>query len=154
MRGILLVAAFLIACSGACSGASPPPASSTAPPPPPPPPPNGEHCPAAFAQAGGDCDPAAHPGTCAYAEGSCYCGATIPCSGAARSDEELAAMPSSWQCTAVPPRVRPDGCPGMEPNAGTACSPSGRTCTYGSCCVRHFRCEKGRWKDAGGECPP
>lgn len=143
------LALSLLAC-----GSSPPPAPIVERRPDPPPPPNLATCPAAFAQAGGDCDPAAHPGTCSYAEGSCYCGATMPCSGAMRSDEELAAMPSSWQCTAKPPLVRPDGCPGTQPNEGSACSPIGRTCTYGSCCVHRMSCTKGRWTYAGGECPP
>ncbi|MBZ0236131.1 MAG: hypothetical protein K8M05_27640 [Deltaproteobacteria bacterium] len=110
-------------------------------------------CPPSFAQMGGTCDPATHPGTCTYPEGSCYCGVTMPCSGAAISDE-IAAWPSSWQCTVKPPVVRPDGCPGTQPNDGASCSPSGRTCVYGSCCVWRMTCEKGRWKSAGGECPP
>jgi hypothetical protein len=150
MRGILLVALVLVA----CGSSSPPVPTKTQRPPDPPPPPNPATCPAAMSQMGGECDPAQYPGTCHYAEGSCYCGATIPCSGAVRSDEELAAMPSSWQCTVKPPEVRPDGCPGHQPRAGTGCSPSGRTCTYGSCCVHHMTCAKGRWEDAGGECPP
>lgn len=111
-------------------------------------------CPTAFAEAGGTCDPAKQPGTCTYPEGSCYCGVTMPCSGAAISDEEIASWPSSWQCTANPPLVRADGCPGTQPNEGAACSPSGRVCSYGSCCFWQLTCVKGTWKTTGGGCPP
>jgi hypothetical protein len=91
---------------------------------------------------------------CNYAEGQCYCGIQQPCSGAARSDDELAQIPTSWQCTAIPPVVRPDGCPGQMPSEGRPCSPSGRTCTYGSCCVHELSCIKGSWKMTHAECPP
>jgi hypothetical protein len=154
MRAMVVAVLCLFASCSSGSRTTTPVVENPPPPPPPPPPPNADTCPPAFNQAGGDCDPAAHPSQCNYAEGSCYCGIQMPCSGAMRSDEELAAMPSSWQCTAKPPVVRPDGCPGEMPSEGRACSPSGRKCSYGSCCFHELSCVKGEWKMTGGGCPP
>lgn len=136
----------------ACSSTAPAP-QVVPPPPPPPPPPNASSCPASFSTAGGACtpDPTANA-TCNYAEGSCYCGITPVCSGAARDPDEELREPTFWQCTAKPPLVRADGCPGSEPSG--RCTQNGKKCTYGSCCVSHYSCTSGTWQMTGGECPP
>lgn len=114
-------------------------------------PPLAEGCPASFGEAGGDCDGTAQVGTCAYREGTCYCGIQMPCSGAALPDDWGSDIPPSWQCTGRPPKVRDDGCPGSEPSG--ACSRRGQQCTYGACCTQEYTC-KGTWQITGGECPP
>ncbi|MBP8806328.1 MAG: hypothetical protein KBG48_20015 [Kofleriaceae bacterium] len=89
---------------------------------------------------------------CSYPEGSCYCGAEPVCSGVLMTQEDSARLRVIWQCTPVPPMVRPDGCPGREPNG--PCARDGQQCSYGSCCVSHYTCRGGQWSWTGGGCPP
>lgn len=110
-------------------------------------------CPAAFPEGAGACDPKVSNQTCSYAEGSCYCGVTYPCSGVAHSPEEVASWPTTWQCTRPPPAVRPDGCPGVQPS-NSACSKEGQVCSWGDCCFTQMTCKKGTWEMTGGGCPP
>jgi hypothetical protein len=126
------------------------------PPPPPPPPPNAETCPATFAAASGACEPA---GPCNYPEGACHCGWPVDqtCSGAAVDPNPPPPTepvePMTWQCTAKPPEVRADGCPGVEP-FNRRCDVEGKQCSYGSCCVRVMTCKDGAWRETAAECPP
>jgi hypothetical protein len=148
MKVALLVMLALAAC-----GSSTPSSSKVATPAPDagPPPPLAEGCPATWAEITSQsaCD---LQSGCDYPEGSCWCGVAMPCSGAARDPEEFADVPSSWQCTAVPPAFRDDGCPGSQPTG--ACGQNGQRCTYGSCCVTEYVCERGQWKMGNAECPP
>lgn len=113
-------------------------------------------CPASWAEmpAGGSCTWETSRTPCSYPEGSCWCGAAPRCSGAAINEEELAKEPSQWNCTPVPPAIREDGCPGVQPSADSACAEESKRCVYGSCCVHFVQCQNGKWKDTGGECPP
>ena len=118
------------------------------------PPPLAAGCPATFAEipAGASCDVATYPSQCNYPDGSCWCGAATPCSGVELSPDDYAAIPSSWQCTATPPAIRADGCPGSPPSG--ACGQPGQSCTYGDCCVQEYHCDHGQWTMGNGECPP
>jgi hypothetical protein len=107
-----------------------------------------EGCPPTFGAAGGACTTGT---SCAYPEGSCYCGAPSYCGGAAPPPDYYD-RPSSWQCSATPPAVRADGCPGTEPQG--ACGDEGKSCVYGSCCVTPYTCTGGQWVQGMGECPP
>ncbi len=95
-------------------------------------------------------------GTCSYPEGECTCGLRPECSGA----EEPPPDPSVpqvwvWVCRRTPPEVRPDGCPGVMPTAGTACDEVGKRCWYGECCVEPVDCTAAGWSEPGmTECPP
>jgi hypothetical protein len=112
-------------------------------------------CPASWGEvpAGAACEYAGSPSMCNYDEGSCYCGVAQVCSGAAIDETALASQPTSWNCTAKPPLVRPDGCPG-EMNDGLACDEAGKLCSYGSCCVTITECRDGQWRTVDQECPP
>jgi hypothetical protein len=147
-----------LACGAFACGPAPQPAPPVArladAPPPPPPPPNGDTCPTSFSTADGECSGAQVTGTCSYPEGTCYCGVEPRCSGAVMNPDDLGVQPTTWICTAKPPRVRPDGCPGTAPSPSDACSPSGKQCTYGSCCVSTYTCKGGTWKETAAECPP
>lgn len=115
-------------------------------------PPLPEGCPATYAEVGsGECDWEAVAGNCQYPEGQCYCGQPPVCSGAERDPNEFAHIPSTWQCSSWPPKVRADGCPG---EIGGRCSDEGKECVYGSCCVATYRCERGEWQQIAAECPP
>ena len=137
MRSVLLV---LLA---ACGSTSPPAAN----------PPTGkqvvrsEACPKAFG-ATGRCD--ADGTTCGYDEGSCYCGQEPICSGVNRSGEPT--PPPVWVCTAKPPAVRADGCPGVA-NEGDPCN-STRECSYGDCGGYVLGCADGKWKTVRLIAPP
>ncbi len=111
-------------------------------------------CPASWveARAAAACDPAAATGTCAYAEGDCYCGHAPVCSGVEIDPAEIAAWPTSWQCAAHPPEVRADGCPGRMGNG--ACAQEGQACWYGDCCVMEVVCRGGAWQPGDASCPP
>jgi hypothetical protein len=111
-----------------------------------------EGCPASFdvAVKTGACTAGAP--SCSYPEGSCYCGPTPVCSGMMRPADELDKEPVYWQCTAKPPLVRADGCPGSEPSG--ACSDEGKQCSYGSCCVTQVVCKGGQWQVGMAACPP
>ena len=111
-------------------------------------------CPPTWAAmpAGGACDRAASQSPCNYPEGSCWCGAAPRCSGAAIDPEEMAKEPTMWNCTPVPPKIRPDGCPGSSPNG--ACSEEGKRCVYGDCCVETVQCQGGKWVSGAAQCPP
>jgi hypothetical protein len=111
-------------------------------------------CPPAFPEGGVTCNPKVAREQCSYAEGSCYCGVTMPCSGVAHSQEEIATWPTTWQCTRPPPDVRPDGCPGTTPGAGSPCSSEGKVCSWGDCCFQQMTCTRGQWQTTGGGCPP
>ena len=111
-------------------------------------------CPATFPEGAGACDPKVANQQCSYAEGSCYCGVTMPCSGVEHSPEEVARWPTTWQCSRPPPLVRPDGCPGTPPNNDTACSSDGKVCGWGDCCFQQMTCINGKWQTTGGGCPP
>lgn len=89
---------------------------------------------------------------CAYPEGQCYCGAEPVCSGVMMTREESARLRVIWQCTPVPPAIRPDGCPGREPSG--RCGREGQQCSYGSCCTSQYTCRGGTWTWSGGGCPP
>lgn len=153
-HGPELVVALLVAVA-ACGPSKPPPGDpvvSHAAPDAGPPPPLAEGCPAQWeGTPGASCDPAG-PGGCTYAEGSCWCGVPMPCSGAALPDDWGADIPPTWQCTPTPPAIREDGCPGQMPSG--ACAQHGQRCTYGSCCVHFYECRSGTWENTGGECPP
>lgn len=107
-------------------------------------------CPATFAAATGGCDPAV--GSCAYAEGSCWCGVAQPCTGVDLGDEWDDDIPPTWQCTATPPDIRDDGCPGIQPSG--ACWQDAQVCSYGDCCFSELTCRNGAWEITGGGCPP
>ena len=111
-------------------------------------------CPATYAELTGACDATAQRETCAYAEGSCYCGETPICSGVDMSHEPRRPVITTWQCTPTPPLVRPDGCPGRAIGGGEACGREGQSCSYGDCCFHTFTCQGGTWQLTGGGCPP
>jgi hypothetical protein len=110
-------------------------------------------CPASYAELRGACDPRVSREACSYAEGSCYCGKDMPCSGVEPDPAEIAAIPNMWQCTPTPPAVRPDGCPGVQPGGG-ACPKDGQVCSWGDCCFTQMTCKGGTWEMTGGGCPP
>jgi hypothetical protein len=87
-----------------------------------------------------------------YAEGWCYCGVEQPCTGVDLGDDWAKDIPTTWQCTALPPDVREDGCPGVEPSG--ACWTEAQKCSYGSCCFQELTCLNGAWEITGGGCPP
>jgi hypothetical protein len=109
-------------------------------------------CPESWGEANGACDPAVATVGCTFPEGSCYCGVTPVCSGMRRPDDWYDNQPKSWQCTANPPEVRADGCPGTEPSG--ACASEGLVCNYGDCCFQQLTCQSGQWTTTGGGCPP
>lgn len=108
-------------------------------------------CPATWADAKGACDPKVSDHYCSYPDGECWCGIEVPCSGMRRPDEWYDEQPNVWQCTATPPAVRPDGCPGAAPTG--ACTTEGQSCSYGDCCYQRYLCEKGQWVLGDGGCP-
>jgi hypothetical protein len=110
-------------------------------------------CPSSYAELRGSCDPTVSREACSYAEGSCYCGIAYPCSGVQIPEEELRAIPPSWQCTPTPPKIRPDGCPGVQPGT-EACPKDGQVCRWGDCCFTQMTCKGGTWEMTGGGCPP
>lgn len=110
-------------------------------------------CAPSYADLRGACDPKVSTQTCSYPEGVCYCGVTYPCSGVEHAPEEVASWPTTWQCTPTPPKVRPDGCPGVQPG-DAACSKEGQVCSWGDCCFTQMTCKKGKWEMTGGGCPP
>jgi hypothetical protein len=114
-------------------------------------PPLPEGCPAAYGEATGACDWEQARSNCQYPEGQCHCGVPPVCGGAEVSPEEVARVPSSWQCSLWPPKVRADGCPG---EIGGTCTEEGKECQYGDCCVATYRCEKGQWQQVEAICPP
>ena len=89
---------------------------------------------------------------CLYPEGQCFCGAELICSGVRLPAEDLERLRMIWQCTPVPPAIRPDGCPGREPSG--RCGREGQQCSYGSCCTSEYTCRGGQWAWTGGACPP
>ncbi len=95
-------------------------------------------CPASYAQATGPCDGTNTVTTCGYQEGTCTC--------------ELTGEQAEWHCTAPPPAVRADGCPGRPP-AG-ACSHDGQQCSYGETCAVQYACVSGSWQRLREDCPP
>jgi hypothetical protein len=93
--------------------------------------------------------------SCDYPEGSCYCGLPPTCSGTDMSDDgwgKTQPPRKGWQCNAVPPAFRDDGCPGVAPEG--ACSQEGQQCKYGDCCVMWVECKRGQWKRGVAQCPP
>jgi predicted Ser/Thr protein kinase len=156
LRRLSIAILTLAACGGGRPGPSsaggdvapPPPAIDAGPP--------AAGCPATWAEitsVTGGCDRATGPAVCSYDEGSCWCGVTPVCSGAARDPEEDASEPTVWNCTPKPPAVRPDGCPG-EMSSGLACREKGKRCSYGDCCVTVMECRGGQWQVVDQECPP
>jgi hypothetical protein len=111
-------------------------------------PPLAEGCPATFGGGGGACTSGLQ---CGYPEGSCYCGVPSWCGGMA-PPEDYYQQPPSWQCTANPPAVRADGCPGVAPQG--ACAQNGQQCSYGDCCVQSYQCINGQWQAGQAMCPP
>jgi hypothetical protein len=107
-----------------------------------------EGCPATFGS-GGPCDQSGVH--CGYPEGTCYCGVPSWCGGMA-PPEDYYQQPPSWQCTASPPAIRADGCPGATPQG--ACAKEGQQCTYGDCCVQSYECRNGQWLAGETQCPP
>jgi hypothetical protein len=112
-------------------------------------------CPATWAElhaTGEACEPSAVTQTCTYPEGSCWCGKATPCTGVELPEEYYDQIPTTWQCAEVPPAVRADGCPGVQPEG--ACADDGKACTYGSCCVTQVVCQGGQWVAGMASCPP
>lgn len=103
-------------------------------------------CPAswALAQSGSHDDLCAESIACNYPEGSCTCPAY--CGGPPPGPD----WKPSWSCT---PK-RTDGCPEAELTEGSACSVSGKVCSYGSCCMTQYECVAGKWNKSGPICPP
>ncbi len=111
-------------------------------------------CPGAYAELRGSCDPTLSRQACSYPEGSCYCGVDVPCSGAEIDPAIIAAQPATWQCTATPPAIRGDGCPGAGQSDRMPCAAEGKVCSWGSCCFTQMTCKGGAWTTTGGGCPP
>ncbi len=110
-------------------------------------------CPATFAAAEAATTPCDRAKVgCDYPEGSCYCGDPAYCGGAAPPPPPPVPPPAHWQCTAKPPAVRADGCPGTEPSG--ACTDEGKSCQYGDCCVSVDVCRGGQWQAGPAACPP
>lgn len=106
---------------------------------------NDPSCPASFGDPGTHCQIGTQ---CAYPNGNCacvgYCGGAFP-----PEDVDF----SHWSCTEVPAPPRADGCPDtLVP--GSACSPTGKVCTYGDCCIQAFTCKDGKWSEGMILCPP
>jgi hypothetical protein len=116
--------------------------------------PRGDACPETYAAATGPCDPASATSSCQYDDGQCTCGQAPVCRGAIPPppDPDEPPPPTSWQCSAWPPAVRDDGCPGVAPQG--ACRGDGKRCSYGACCVATYVCARGAWAYDGSECPP
>jgi hypothetical protein len=77
--------------------------------------PGAEGCPSNYADVSAG-QPCAIPATaCAYSQGLCSCAIEFDAS-------------VSWECEAPGP-----GCPEPRPKLGTACTPEGLACTYGTC---------------------
>jgi hypothetical protein len=151
VRRLIVVLVFLAACG---SKTPPPGAVGNATPDAGPMPPPAAGCPASWGEigGGGDCDATVVTSQCNYPEGSCWCGHATPCTGVQLPDDYFTGQPTSWQCNAVPPAVREDGCPGIQPSG--ACSDDGKQCTYGSCCVTQVACQGGQWVVGMASCPP
>ena len=86
------------------------------------------------------------PLTCADIPGECGvvgdgCGSEIDCGPCFH-----------WGCN-----LALDGCPGIEPPAGSACTPEGARCTYTKwtmfCCMDLLSCTGGLWKLDNTQCP-
>ncbi|NOY90973.1 MAG: hypothetical protein GXP55_07140 [Deltaproteobacteria bacterium] len=108
-------------------------------------------CPASFAEARGGCESGPGTSDCSYPEGECYCGEDRVCSGAVRSP--MSPEMYTWQCTPTPPEVREDGCPGMAPDGGSACSLD-HSCGYGFCGGPIYSCVHGEWQVTDMVPPP
>lgn len=109
-------------------------------------------CPATYDQASeGSCAPESNGKlSCKYAQGQCVC-ATLPrCSGVAQREPSAVV----WSCT---PKTRDDGCPGLEPRSGAACSlADGKECSYlgGGCEMVVLVCSNRSWKTRLVSGPP
>jgi len=116
---------------------------------------NDDSCPEAWDRAVGAiaCDPARATRICTFDEGTCYCGIEPWCGGMAPDPEWQRNQPTTWQCSAKPPEVRADGCPGVPPEGG-ACAQDGQQCGYGDCCVSTYQCIGGQWRAGPASCPP
>jgi hypothetical protein len=108
---------------------------------------DGDPCPPTFEEAKGApcCEEGEAPpaDTCTYTQGECYCGPPPTCSGA--EEPPLPPQMWLWVCTAYPPEVRPDGCPGQPPLAGGSCEEQGKVCSYGECATSSYTCIDGEW---------
>jgi len=173
MRSLLVVALTLVTLRG-CGSSTPPapqtvenraPDASV---------PLADGCPPAWQNAvgAGACDMGVANRVCTYDEGTCYCGVEPYCSGAEPDPEWERSRPTTWQCSATPPAIRADGCPGTPPEevasgpidrrrigGGGAedtgrCARDGQRCSYGSCCVTEYVCAGGRWTRGQASCPP
>ena len=135
MRRALVV--LLIA---ACSSSSPKTTPAKAAP-------RGPSCPATFAAAKGACT---EPIDCSYPEGTCRCAKAAWCNGMPPGPDWAARGPT-WECR---PAVGPDGCPGVEPAQGTACSAEGKRCDFTCACMEAAVCTHGVWTIEHGACKP
>lgn len=105
-------------------------------------------CPARLADAVGTCSTA----TCTYPEGTCRCAPEPHCGGAHLAPPERP-EPHVFQCALTPPKVRPDGCPGIAPQPGTQCPTVGKACGYGGCsCSTSLTCGKRGWSKPQVSC--
>ncbi len=100
-------------------------------------------CPHSYAQAKGPCEGATTVTTCGYEEGTCTCEAAGASDGPPQAE---------WHCTAPPPTVRADGCPGAPPHG--ACARDGQQCGYGDACTVQYACVDGSWRRLREDCPP
>jgi hypothetical protein len=71
------------------------------------------------------------------------------CRGGAALEPGVVDPPPQWRCFANPPAVRSDGCPGMPPDDGEACSQA-KQCAYaidttGACWGLTKACDGNRW---------
>jgi hypothetical protein len=129
---------------------APPPPDASPPPPPdaaPPPPHHADMtCPKTLAAAEGNpCDPDGI-GMCKYGTTTCGCEAPRDCSGT-----DGPPRPTYWTCHRPPPKIRPDGCPGVMHEG--RCAKQGQRCIYESgCCQLIFEC-RGTWQHKGQQCP-
>jgi hypothetical protein len=108
-------------------------------------------CPAT--RAGLDGTPCSVEQACEYADASCGCEKQGGCTGSVTAWKHAQEHPTyAWSCRL---KVRPDGCPGIEPNRNWPCTKEGQVCEYAECISRTFACRGGKWQlEHQGEPPP